>query len=226
MTSLASLLSRTRFLLLDFDGPVCAIFDGRPAHVIVAELIVVVRAEGVIAPEPVASSRDPFDVLRYAATVNPQLAERVELALRRAEVDSTGTARPTPHAVEVIRAYREAGRAVAIVSNNSAAAVHAYLDAKSIDVDAIVARTDADPALLKPSPHLVHTAIDALRAQPATSVLVGDSASDVAAARNAAIASIGFANKPGKREALANAGADVVIDDMRAMLVATPLARA
>ena len=46
----------------------------------------------------------------------------------------------------------DAGRSLAIVSNNSAAAIQTYLSANAIRV---AARTDRDAALLKPSPHLV-----------------------------------------------------------------------
>jgi phosphoglycolate phosphatase-like HAD superfamily hydrolase len=66
-------------------------------------------------------------------------------------------------------------------------------------------------------------AIKALHADADASALLGDSITDIAAARAAGIASIGFANKPGKHEALASAGADVVIDDMYAILSAAPL---
>jgi HAD superfamily hydrolase (TIGR01549 family) len=225
-TTLAQLLARTRSLLLDFDGPVCAIFAGHPATGIVADLLDLVTAAGAPIPDPLASSRDPFDVLRYSATLDPDLARRVEHALPIAEVDATQTARPTPHAVEVIRAWRDAGRTLAIVSNNSADAVRTYLNAHGIDVDAVIARTDSDPALLKPSPHLVSRAIDTLRGAPSAAALLGDSTNDITAAHAAGIESIGYANKPGKYDALVDAGADVVIDDMTAILRTPALASA
>jgi phosphoglycolate phosphatase-like HAD superfamily hydrolase len=72
----------------------------------------------------------------------------------------------------------------------------------------------------------VTRAIEALHARPAASALLGDSITDITAAHRAGIASIGFANKPGKHDALAHAGADVVIDDIHAILHAAALTSA
>jgi hypothetical protein len=77
-------------------------------------------------------------------------------------------------------------------------------------LDLVIGRTSADPALLKPSPHLVTHALDAFGAATDESILIGDSTSDIAAGREAGIARIGYANKPGKRHRLANAGAQLV----------------
>jgi phosphoglycolate phosphatase len=105
---------------------------------------------------------------------------------------------------------------VAIVSNNSSDAIAAYLAAHDIDVDAVMGRTSPDPSLLKPSPHLVGEAMRALHSNPDPDayVLVGDSVSDVVAARDARICSIGYANADWKRRALSDAGAAIVLEDM------------
>jgi phosphoglycolate phosphatase len=222
---LPELLARTRYLLLDFDGPICAIFAGRSPRDVVLELLALVESEVVDVPEALRSASDPFDVLRFAASVGPEVAARVERAFTSAEVHAVSTAAPTPGAVEVIGAWREAGRHVAVVSNNSRAAVSAYLAAHQIEADAVVARTSSDPSLLKPNPHLVTTAIATLHGSKEASVFVGDSVSDVEAAQAAGIDAIGYANKPGKRERLTDAGATFVIDDVRALAVVSAIAR-
>jgi HAD superfamily hydrolase (TIGR01509 family) len=104
----------------------------------------------------------------------------------------------------VILACHRTRRRVAVISNNSQAAVERYLAAPRLaaHVDVTVGRTQPDPALLKPHPHLILRALDALGSDPATCALVGDSISDIEAARAAGTASIGFANKPGKAERL------------------------
>ena len=78
----------------------------------------------------------------------------------------------------------------------------------------IAGRTEPDPRLLKPHPHLILRALDALGSDPATCALVGDSISDIQAAQKANTASIGFANKPGKAERLQSAGADAIVVTM------------
>jgi phosphoglycolate phosphatase len=211
---LDELLSRTRYLLLDFDGPVCGVFAGQPPRTVVMQLLSVL-ARDLDIPVEVGAATDPFEVLRFAATLGADVAETVERQLRVAESNAVMTAEPTPYATEVIDASRRAGRPVAIVSNNSDAAVEHYLATRAIEVDAIAARTSADTALLKPSLHLVTVALRALGAEPAASTLIGDSPADIVAAQRASISSIGYANKPGKRQKLTDAGALVVVDDLR-----------
>jgi phosphoglycolate phosphatase len=223
---LAELLAGTRCLLLDFDGPICAIFAGQPARTVVLDLVDVLAADGTAVPEAIVSAKDPFDVLRYAGTISTELTQRVEAQLRANEIEATRTATATPHATEVISAWRDEARPVAIVSNNSAAAVETYLSEHDIRVDHVAARASADPALLKPSPHLITQAIRALDAQAAACALVGDSLTDMTAARLAGVASIGYANKPGKDRVLADAGAQVMIDDMQALVQAVAISSA
>jgi phosphoglycolate phosphatase len=217
VADLTELLARARYLLLDFDGPICAIFAGRPAHDVVLELLDVLTTAAAQVPDHLASASDPFDVLRYAATVSPDLGRRVEHELRLAEIDAAASATPTAHAAELISAWRQAGRAVAVVSNNSTTAVETYLAAHAIDIDLVAARTSPDASLLKPSPHLVTSAIRALGAEPEACALVGDSPSDITAAQTAGISTVGYANKPGKHQRLSDAGADFIIDDMHAL---------
>jgi phosphoglycolate phosphatase-like HAD superfamily hydrolase len=82
-------------------------------------------------------------------------------------------------------------------------------------VDLVVGRGhDSDPKLLKPSPFLVLQALRQVNAPTNAAVLVGDSTSEVEAARAACIPSIGYANKPGKHDRLARAGAIAVIASM------------
>jgi phosphoglycolate phosphatase len=164
----------------------------------------------------VKNTQDPIEVFIQAAHVSPELAARVEAELTDQEVTAAATARPTPYVHEVLAACRESGRTIAVVSNNSARAVNAYLDRHGLaeSVALVVARTSSDPALLKPSPHLLGIAIEKLAADPAATALVGDSLTDIEAAHRAGIASIGYANKPGKHEAMTNLNAGAIITSM------------
>jgi phosphoglycolate phosphatase-like HAD superfamily hydrolase len=78
----------------------------------------------------------------------------------------------------------------------------------------VVGRTKPDPRFLKPHPHLVLRALDALGGDPATSSFVGDSTSDIQSAKAAGTRSVGYANKAGMFGRLQRAGADAIVTTM------------
>jgi HAD superfamily hydrolase (TIGR01509 family) len=224
--TLGRVIEQTRWLLLDFDGPICSIFAGLPAASVAEQLRKLIADEGAQPSMSGIDGNDPIQVLRSTASLQPALSAQVESALRAAEIAATRTARPTPHAREAILACHATGRALAVVSNNSQAAVEAYLRIHQLDrhVDLVVGRTQPDPTLLKPSPHLVVHAMQALGADRGASAFVGDTPSDVESAHAAGMHCIGYANKPGKLDRLTLAGADAVITTM-ADLATTLLTR-
>jgi phosphoglycolate phosphatase len=211
-TTLRHILTRTTALLLDFDGPVCSVFAGLSAHTVVTQLCLVL-ADGGYGDPPVEieKSDDPFQVLTYAANLGDAEARYVNAAFTAHE--AVATAEPTPGTHDLIRAWSATGRPLAIVSNNSTIAIHAYLDLHDLrpHVTHVSARTSPDPALLKPHPHLLTTALTALNVPAAAATFLGDSVTDIEAARAAHTMSIGYANKPGKKAELMTAGADTVI---------------
>lgn len=194
-------------LLLDFDGPVCSIFSGCPAPRVAADLVALIGAEDV------RGETDPLAVLRWAGDhCGHDVTVAVEEALCAAELRAAALAEPTPFAREVILG---AGVPVAIVSNNSAAAIEAYLTAHDLaaGVTAVVGRAYADPRRMKPNPAPVLDAVRTLGVEPSACALVGDSLSDIEAARAAGVTAIGYANRPWKRAAFTTA--DLVITSMR-----------
>jgi phosphoglycolate phosphatase len=212
---LDAILARTRHLFLDFDGPICSIFSGMPAAT-VANRLRKVFGDHDHMPDDIASTADPFAVFAYAATVSEDLAAQVESEMTDLELAAVATAAPSPYVHEVVTACQNSGRSVAVVSNNSARAVHSYLGRHGLDhrISLVVARTGNDPGLLKPNPHLITQAVDALDAEPGECTLVGDSVTDIQGARLASVHSIGYANEPGKRERLTHAGAGAIINSL------------
>ncbi|AEB47834.1 HAD family hydrolase [Micromonospora maris] len=214
---LGRLLGDVDALLLDFDGPVCSIFAGYPAPQIAAELVDVLRQHGVNVPPELASEPDPLEVLRRTGTASDQDVTRaIEDALCAAERRAVETAEPTPYGREVIVAARQAGMPVAVVSNNSAGAVNAYLVAHRLaaHVSLVVGRAYAEPDRMKPNPEPILKAVRAVGERPNRCVLVGDSISDIDGARAAGVQVIGYVNRPIKLKAFQVAGADVVIASM------------
>lgn len=224
---LARILGRSSCLLLDFDGPVCSVFAALRAAEVTARVCRTLTDLGVQVPRPVAGSADPLLVLRHAATVGgPRLARRVERVLCAAEFEAVASARPTPYAREIILAACRSGRRVAIVSNNDAGAIWAYLADHGLTdhVQSVIGRYRDDPGLMKPHPAPVLAALAKLGAGPRSCVLVGDSVADVEAARAAGVASVGHANRPEKVHRLAGAGADAVVTDLADLLAAVVVA--
>jgi phosphoglycolate phosphatase len=213
---LDQVIARTRCLLLDFDGPVCDIFAGLPDITVADHLRKLITGQGITLPSDITATRDPIAVFTYSATISADLAARVEAEMTEQEVAAVPAARPTAYVHEIVASCRDSGRKVAVVSNNSDRAVRSYLHLRGLDdrVDLVIARTSHDPALLKPSQHLVDAAIRELAADPGHCALVGDSTTDIEAGRLAGVDTIGYANKPGKHDRLTAAGATAVITSL------------
>jgi HAD superfamily hydrolase (TIGR01662 family) len=214
--ALLDILTTTRHLLLDFDGPICDVYAGLPAATVAERLRKLLGTEDRQLPDNVASSDNPLEVFAYAATIHPDLAARVEAELTSQEEAAVSTATSAAYVHEVVTSCRESGRSVAVVSNNSERAVNSYLAQHGLDdrIDLVVARTSHDAALLKPNPHLIEKALDALIAEPGACAFVGDSTTDIEAASIVGVPSIGYANKPGKHNLLAQAGATTVVSSL------------
>lgn len=170
-------------------------------------------AAGIAIPAEIRSVPDPLEVFRVIAERGRSAGQLAQRELTLLETQAVATARPTIGAAELITTAHQVGLSVAVVSNNSGQAVAAYLHKYDLAryVSAVIGRDDPNPAHMKPSPHRVRQAVQMLRAIPAACVLVGDQVSDVTAAHSADLPAIGYANKPGKAERLAQAGADAVI---------------
>jgi len=216
---LQKVLSLAEAVLFDFDGPICSVFAGYPAPQVAADLRRYL--EGLrpdVAWSSAGLSDDPMRVLTDTPAWGPDFAVAADDKLTELETVAVATARPTEGAAEGMRACRESRRAVAIVSNNSTSAIRRYLDEHSLTelVDgAIIGRRHGRPELMKPHPGPIEEALAALNVAPAAAVLIGDSVTDVIAARRAGIMCIGYANKTSKAQLLADA--DVVIADMRTL---------
>ncbi|MEU3457747.1 HAD family phosphatase [Micromonospora sp. NPDC006766] len=195
----------------------CSIFAGYPAPQVAAELVDVLRRHGVDMPPDLASEPDPLEVLRRTgATGDHGVTRAIEDALCASERRAVETAEPTPYGREVIVAARQTGMQVAVVSNNSAGAVSAYLAAHRLAayVSPVVGRAYADPDRMKPNPEPILQAVRAIGQPASRCVLIGDSNSDIEGAKASGVRVIGYANRPIKVERFQSVGADVVITSM------------
>lgn len=217
MTTLPEVIAASRVVLLDFDGPTCHLFAGRPAQGIAAELRRYLDSIGL--PTEGADPHDPLALYAAAIANDPDRADEVEAWLSAAEADAAALAEATPGCGDMLDAACAAGLPVVIVSNNSETAIRAYLNRGLVGghVAGIVGRPYAAPERMKPSPWPIREAAQRQQVPPSSAVLIGDSLTDIEAAHAAGVPCIGYANKPGKRERFRDARASVIVDDMHAI---------
>ncbi|MFJ7128275.1 HAD family hydrolase [Streptomyces sp. NPDC098101] len=211
-------LANARVVLFGFDGPVCDVFAGLSAPEVARELTALLSAGDEAAGAKAARTDDPIEVLRIAHEADTELGQRVEQALTAAEVRAVAVVgQPTPGAAEALRAARAAGRGVAVVSNNSAECVRAFLELHGLreHVTEIVGRPSEQLHLMKPNPFPLITAAERMHIDVTSCTLIGDSLTDVQAAHAAGATVIGYADKPHKVDLFSEVQADVVIEHMQ-----------
>ncbi|MEW1724382.1 HAD family hydrolase [Streptomyces sp. NPDC093109] len=217
---LTDVLRPVKHVLLDFDGPVCSVFAGLPAPDVARRLYgALLPSLTGDTPADWATETDPLALLRQVADVRPDLAAVADETLTRLEVEAVAVAERTAGGEATIRACAESGRSVWIISNNSGDAIRAYLDDHGLtdDIAGVFGRVPGDPTSMKPNPRLLLDALSVASAAPASCIFIGDAARDVEAGHAAEVATIGYANKPGKDAKLAAAGAVAVTDSMEAI---------
>lgn len=192
---------RAHAFLVDFDGPICSVFDGYPAADAARELVV-----GVTPPLANATN-DPLEVLR---TVPFDQIESIDTKLCDIELRAVETSKPNPEFRKLMNTIGD--RPWAVVSNNSAGAVRSYFQRHHPELASapVFGRPFARPDLMKPNPFLLLEALKALEVSADVTQFIGDSISDIEAGHLAGIHTIGYANKPGKAELLAEAGANEI----------------
>ncbi|GAA4106171.1 HAD-IA family hydrolase [Streptomyces hundungensis] len=217
---LRSVLAGTRVLFFDFDGPICDVFAGLPAPEAAKQLTVQLTAQDETAGAKASQTDDPIEVMRMAHEASAEVGRAVEHALTAIEVEAVAVAGPpTPGAVEALKAARASGRAVVVVSNNSAECVRRFLDLHNLEgeVAAVIGRPSEQPHLMKPNPFPLIRAAEQVHIDVTNCTLIGDSLTDIQAAHAAGASVIGYANKPRKAALFAQAHADAITEDMQAI---------
>ncbi|MFI5806582.1 HAD family hydrolase [Streptomyces sp. NPDC051561] len=211
-------------ILFDFDGPICGLFAEHRAHDIADRLIAWLADErGLEVPLEGRERQDPHAVLRTVGEArhpDHALTAELEQILTDEELSATRTARPTPYVDDLIRAWSARGAKLAIATNNSPAVAARYLADHGLDrcfADHIYGRT-SDVRLLKPHPDCLDRALRGLGARPAQTLMIGDTTSDLLAARRAGVAFLGYAQNERRVRRLLLAGADTVVDSLEKVL--------
>jgi beta-phosphoglucomutase-like phosphatase (HAD superfamily) len=217
-----TLLDEVDAILFDFDGPVCHLFAGYPAHEIATVLRSFLLSSGATLSPSMQNSPNPLELLRWTAETYPAIALDTEDLLISAEQTAAQRAEPTHFSHDAIAASVESGRSVALVSNNSAIAIRSYLEMHNLNslVSTVVGRKYGHPELMKPDPAPVIDASKQLDTPVGLCVLIGDAVTDIESAHSAGARSIGYAKHASRIARLTDAGPDAVIDSMATLVSA------
>lgn len=210
----AEVLAAASVVLLDFDGPITPLMPP-PANAQAADAArAALLGAGVALGQQIEATTDHLAVLRWTGTHAPSALPTVEHACDAAEVRAALVSVPTPGAHDFLTACNSTRRPVVIVSNNTAAAINAYLDQWDLTplVHAVIGRPAGQPDLMKPHPHAITTALRIVATAPTDAVLIGDSVSDVQVAHTTGVRSIGYAKTPARGHELARAGVDTLVE--------------
>ncbi|QNP71335.1 HAD family hydrolase [Streptomyces roseirectus] len=220
------LIGRARVVLWDFDGPVCGLFAGHPADRVAAGLVERLDRRGLrgLLDEAERLSLDPHVVLRAVdrRRSGSDLVAELEEWLTEEELTATASALPTPYADPLIRTWVAVGARMAVTTNNAPRVVTSYLATRGLTdcfAPHIYGRT-GDLQLLKPDPYCLNRALRAMGSAPADALMIGDTTSDLEAARRAGVPFLGYARNGTKEGALRKEGAETVVSSLLPVLTA------
>ncbi|WP_234367437.1 MULTISPECIES: HAD family hydrolase [Streptomyces] len=221
---LRELIASVRFVLWDFDGPICRLFARHRAERVAADLVGWLERQGPreLLTDAERVSPDPQVVLRAVGRRSPDsgLVAGLEEQLTQQELRAAASALPTAYADPLIRTWTAVGARLAVTTDNSPQAAGAYLEARGLTrcfATHLYGRT-RQLDHLKPHPQCLIRALDAMGATASTALMIGDSGSDVAAAREAGVPFLGYACAESREERLRAAGAEHVVRSLEPLL--------
>ncbi|MFF2124866.1 HAD family hydrolase [Streptomyces olivochromogenes] len=222
--NLREVIERARFVLFDFDGPICRLFAGHSAEDVAKDLVEWLERQGLrgLLTEEEQVHPDPMVVLYAVHRRHPHsdLVSELEERLTQQELKAVPSAWPTAYADPLIRTWSAVGARLAIATNNSARTATGYLASRDLTncfAPNIYGRGQ-DLHHLKPDPHCLNRALNALGAAPATALMIGDAPSDYEAARQAGVPFLGYARTAYKEKLLREAGAEDVVNSLEPVL--------
>ncbi|WP_371548304.1 HAD family hydrolase [Streptomyces sp. NBC_00554] len=221
---LREVIKRARVVLFDFDGPICRLFAGHSAEDVAKDLVEWLEAQGLrgLLTEEERGHPDPHVVLRVVNRRHPSsdLVVELEELLTQHELKAVPSAWPTPFADPLIRTWTAVGVRLAVATNNSPRVVARYLEGRGLTecfAPNVYGRT-RNLDHLKPHPHCLNRALNALGAAPSAALMIGDTPSDFLAAREAGVPFLGYARNATKEKELRKAGAEVIVGSLEPVL--------
>jgi HAD superfamily hydrolase (TIGR01509 family) len=221
---LRELITSAHVVLFDFDGPVCRLFAGHTAERVAKDLVDWLEQQGLreLLTEEERVHPDPMVVLYAVNRRHPHsdLVAELEERLTRQELKAVASAMPTAYADPLIRTWTAVGSRLAVTTNNSPRTVSDYLRVRGIlrcFAPHVYGRT-SELHLLKPDPHCLNRALNAMGAAPSAALMIGDAPTDLYAAEQAGVPFLGYARNERKEKLLREAGAVAVVRSLEPVL--------
>lgn len=213
-------------VLFDFDGPICRLFAKESSRPVADEIRSLVRASdpGLYAAlsDAELTDKDPHVVLRAAQRERPGAPVVAELAaaVARGESEAARSAPLTEGVDRFVERLAARGLRLAVVTNNAAEVAQGYLRMHGLarHFHGRVHGRPADPDLMKPHPYILEQALRDLGARADDAVMIGDTPTDVLAARGAGVRFVGYGRNAAKEAALRSAGASLVLNSYAGLL--------
>ncbi|MFJ4473080.1 HAD family hydrolase [Streptomyces sp. NPDC089424] len=223
--NLPGLITRARYVLFDFDGPICRLFAGHSAQDVTRVLVGWLEARGLrdLLTDEEQWSTDPWDVLRAVDSRHPRpgaLVAALEERLTQEELKAAACAAPTPYADRLLRTWAAQGAGLAVTTNNSPRAARQYLAGRGLEsvFGPHLYGRSRDLSLLKPDPHCLDQALRAFGAAPEDALMIGDAPTDLMAARSAGVGFLGYVRNERKEKILRDAGAGYLVPTLQDVL--------
>ncbi|MEU9960174.1 HAD hydrolase-like protein [Streptomyces sp. NPDC050982] len=224
--NLQEVIERARFVLFDFDGPICQLFAGYSAEKVARQLVAWLEGQGLrgLLTEEEQIHPDPQVLLAAVNRRRPNsdLVTELEDRLTQEELRAVPGALPTAYADPLIKTWSAVGARLAIATNNSAQTAVSYLGGRDLTAyftPNVYGRTEKLHHL-KPHPYCLVRALSSMGAAPDDALMIGDTPTDFHAAQRAEVPFLGYARNAEKEKELRSAGAEVVVRSLELVLKA------
>ncbi len=218
---------RVKSVLFDLDKTLVNLetaVDWRDATQGVARVYLKYRAPADLVNECVRRfPSDPYPLIYrvYEALIQSHgrgAAEQIQFeasgVLEKFEVAGAEKVELIPGSAEALRWLKGRGVKVGVVSLNSPRSVRVALTRHSLDGLVDVISGHDLPDKMKPNPHQIWASLKVLKCAPKTALFVGDSDTDMLAARRAGVRAVGVLTGDNTIEELTTAGAVFIIRNL------------
>lgn len=203
-------------IVFDFDGTLAALnIDFAAMRTGVRELIAryPIATDGIVQLHILEMIQEATQrIMRVDPRGAAAFSQSAYALIAGIEMDAASRGALFPRTEELLLELARRKIGIGVVTRNCRAAVLRTFPAIDRYCQAVLTRDDTD--LIKPHPAHLRTALRALGASPREAAMVGDHPLDMQLGRDAGASPIGVLTGHATREALAAAGADLILPDI------------